>query len=378
MKYFIIAGEQSGDLHGSNLIRGISQADPQADIHCWGGQLMKEAGGNLLVHYRKLAFMGFMNVLLNIRTVLRNMALCKKQILVYSPDVLILIDYPGFNLRIAQFAKSAGLKVFYYISPKLWAWKESRVMKVREYVDRMFIIFPFEVEFYRKHGIGVTYYGNPLVDEIEKKSALFRRKEEIRMQLGLDEKPVIAMLAGSRRHEIEHILPEMVKITGYFTGYQFVLAGVDKIPAGLYERIIGARNVKVISGRTYEILGISEAALVKSGTSTLEAALLGVPQVVCYKGDAISFAIARRLVKVRFISLVNLILGREAVTELIQFLLTEQNLVKSMREIIPGGSRREQMLNDYAELRKILGPPGASMRIADEMVKTLKNPAAAR
>lgn len=339
---------------------------------------MKEAGGNLLVHYRKLAFMGFMNVLLNIRTVLRNMALCKKQILVYSPDVLILIDYPGFNLRIAQFAKSAGLKVFYYISPKLWAWKESRVMKVREYVDRMFIIFPFEVEFYRKHGIGVTYYGNPLVDEIEKKSALFRRKEEIRMQLGLDEKPVIAMLAGSRRHEIEHILPEMVKITGYFTGYQFVLAGVDKIPAGLYERIIGARNVKVISGRTYEILGISEAALVKSGTSTLEAALLGVPQVVCYKGDAISFAIARRLVKVRFISLVNLILGREAVTELIQFLLTEQNLVKSMREIIPGGSRREQMLNDYAELRKILGPPGASMRIADEMVKTLKNPAAAR
>jgi lipid-A-disaccharide synthase len=372
MKYFITAGELSGDLHGSNLIRGLRSADPSAEIFCWGGEQMEAAGGKLLMHYKHLAIMGFVAVVMNLRTIARNMKLCKDQIKECSPDVVILIDFPGFNLRIAQFAKSEGFRVFYYISPKLWAWKESRVEKVRRYVDRMFIIFPFEVEFYRKHGIDVEYYGNPLVDELERKRELQGSREDIKRSLGLDSRPVIGMLAGSRKGEIKYILPQMLKTIRYFPDYQFVLATVQSIPENYYRSITGDLPVKMITGKSNEIMLASEASLVKSGTSTLEAALLNVPQVVCYKGDEISFQIARQIVKIRVFSLVNLIMGREVVKELIQFLLTEENLVKELRAILPGGSGREKMLADYAELREILGPSGASVRIAGEMVDDLK------
>lgn len=372
MRYFIIAGEQSGDLHGSNLIRGIRKADPDACIRGWGGELMQDAGAEILMHYGRLAIMGFINILLNIRTIAKNITLCKKQLKDFSPDVVILIDYPGFNLRIAEFAKSESIRVFYYISPKLWAWKESRVKKVRMYVDRMFIIFPFEVEFYRNHNINVEYYGNPLVDEIDRKKTQLGNKVELKRTLGLDDRPVIAMLAGSRRHEVSHILPEMVKTVKYFTGFQFVLACVKTVPEKYYTDIIGDAPVKLVFDKTYEVLALSEAALVKSGTSTLEAALLGIPQVVCYKGDTISFEIARRLVKLRFISLVNLIMEKEIVKELIQYFLTEKNIYNELRLIISGGSGREKMLEEYEQLSKKLGPPGASGRIAAEMVKLLK------
>jgi len=373
MRYFLIAGEQSGDLHGSNLIRGLKKSDKNAEIFCWGGNLMEEAGAVLLKHYRDTAFMGFVTVLLNITTILKNISACKKDIKNTAPDLIILIDYPGFNLRIAEFAKNDGISVFYYISPKLWAWKESRVSKIKEFVDRMFIIFPFEVEFYKKHGIEVAYYGNPLVDEIEKKKKSPGEREKIRRSLGLDDRPVIALLAGSRRHEVKYILPEMLKAVSHFPAYQFVLAGVQSLPWDIYKEITGDIPVKVFIDKTYELLEISEAALVKSGTSTLEAALLGVPQVVCYKGDSLSFAIARRLIRVKFISLVNLIMEKEVVRELVQFLLTEDNLVKELGAVLEGGSARKAMLADYDALKLKLGPTGASERIAGEMVLQLRD-----
>jgi lipid-A-disaccharide synthase len=372
MRYFIIAGERSGDLHGSNLIRGLRLADPAAEVFCWGGEKMEEAGGKLLMHYSRLAIMGFVAVVINLRTIARNMKLCKEQIKECSPDVIILIDFPGFNLRIAEFGKAEGFKIFFYISPKLWAWKESRIEKIKRSVDKMFIIFPFEVEFYRKHGIEVEYFGNPLVDEIQGKRDLMGSREEIRRSLGIDNRPVIGMLAGSRTDEIKHILPQMLKAIKHFPDYQFILATVQNIPAEHYRKIIGDLPVKMIPGKSYEVMVVSEAALVKSGTSTLEAALLNTPQVVCYKGDEISFQIARLIVKIRVFSLVNLIMGREVVKELIQFLLTEENLVKELEAILPGGSVREKMLSDYQELRGVLGPSGASVRIASEMVKALK------
>jgi lipid-A-disaccharide synthase len=372
MKYFIIAGEQSGDLHGSNLVRGIRIADKEAEILCWGGDLMESAGATLLVHYRKLAFMGFVAVAKNLGAISKNLALCKQQISEFKPDVVIFIDYPGFNLRIAEFAKKAGFKTFYYISPKLWAWNEGRVKKIKKYIDRMFIIFPFEVGFYKKHGITVGYYGNPLVDETEKLVSSFPAKDEILKNLGLDEKPVIALLAGSRRHEIELILPQMLKTVSHFPGYQFVLAGVKNIPDELYLNIIGTNPVKLIKEKTYEILYSAKAALVTSGTATLEAALLGAPQVVCYKGDFFSMLIALMVIKVKYISLVNLIMDFEVIKELVQYDLTENNLTDELRAILPGGVKREKILSDYETLREKLGPEGASGRISAMMVEEMR------
>lgn len=373
MKYFIIAGEPSGDLHGSNLIRGIFAADPDARVFCWGGELMQSAGGTLLMHYRKLAFMGFAAVLLNLRTIKKNISTCKRQISEHNPDVVILIDYPGFNLRIAKFVKGVGIKVYYYISPKIWAWNESRVKKIKKDVDNMYIIFPFEVDFYRKHNVEVEYHGNPLVDEIERKKLDFASQADLRKNLGIDERPVIAFLAGSRSHEIKHILPEMIKVVRYFPEYQFVLAGVRNLPENLYRKILGDCPVNLITDKTYEILYSAHAALVTSGTATLEAALIGVPQAVCYKGDFFSMVIAWMVVKVRFISLVNLILGYEAIKELVQYDLTEKNLVKELRSIVSAGGVREKVFSDYTKLKQILGPSGASFRIAAEMVNLLKN-----
>jgi len=373
MKYFLIAGEQSGDLHGSNLIRGISEADGKAEIVCWGGDMMENAGAKLMVHYKRTAFMGFVSVLKNLGAIKENLSLCKKNILEFNPDVVIFIDYPGFNLRIAGFAKAKGFRTFWYISPKLWAWNEKRVEKIRKFVDRMFIIFPFEVEFYRKHGIEVQYYGNPLVDETERWIASMGKPEEIRKIIGIDDRPVIGLLAGSRKHEIEHILPGMACIAGDFPEYQFVLAGVKNIPDELYCRIIGERPVKLIKEKTYEILFLSEAALVASGTATLEAALLGTPQVVCFKGDFFSMIIAWIVIRVKYISLVNLIMGREVVTELIQYDLTDKKLRKELRAVLPGGEKRDSLQAAYNDLKDILGPAGASGRIANEIVEALKS-----
>jgi len=372
MKYFIIAGEPSGDLHGSNLIRGLILADPRAQIFCWGGDLMESAGGALLMHYRKLAFMGFVAILLNIRTIAKNMSLCKRQISEHNPDIVILIDYPGFNLRIAKFVKSLGIKVFYYISPKIWAWKESRIEKIKRYVDSMYIIFPFEVDFYRKHNVEVEYHGNPIVDEIARKKLAFVSQEDIRKSLGIDDRPVIAFLAGSRKNEIKHILPEMIKVVKYFPEYQFVLAGVRSLPESLYRKIIGNSPVNLITDKTYEILYLAHAALVTSGTATLETALIGTPQVVCYKADFFSMLIAWMVIKVKYISLVNLIMNKEVIKELIQYDLIEKNLLNELKAILQVGDRREKMLNDYESLKDKLGPSGASVRIAADMVESLK------
>lgn len=372
MRYFIIAGEQSGDLHGSNLVRGLLYADNNAEIFCWGGDLMESAGATLLVHYRNLAFMGFVAVIKNIATIYKNLLLCKKQVSEYKPDVVILIDYPGFNLRIAEFAYHSGFRTFYYISPKLWAWNESRIKKIKKYVDKMFIIFPFEIEFYKKHNINVEYYGNPLVDETEKRICSFPPKGEINRFLGIDEKPLIAFLAGSRKHEIELILPEMIKVIRHFPEYQFVLAGVKNIHDDLYHKIIGNEPVKLIKGRTYEILYASQAALVTSGTATLEAALMGTPQIVCYKGDFFSMLIAWMVVKVKYISLVNLIMNSEVIRELVQYDLKKSNILKELKAILPGGAKREKILKEYDLLKTKLGSQGASQRIAAKMVDELK------
>ncbi len=373
MKYFLIAGEQSGDLHGSNLIEGLIGADSRAEIVCWGGDLMEAAGARLLVHYKRTAFMGFVSVLKNLGAIKKNLSLCKQHITEFNPDVVIFIDYPGFNLRIAEFAKTKGFTTFWYISPKLWAWNEKRVKKIRKFVDRMFIIFPFEVEFYGKHGIGVKYYGNPLVDETERRISAMGKPEEIRNKIGIDGRPVIGLLAGSRKHEIEHILPGMISIAGDFPEYQFVLAGVKNIPDELYNKIIGERPVKLIKEKTYEILHISEAALVASGTATLEAALLGTPQVVCFKGDFFSMIIAWIVIRVKYISLVNLIMGREVVKELIQYDLSDRKLTRELKAILRGGDKRDSLIDAYNDLKKRLGPAGASERIASEMVAALNN-----
>ena len=373
MRYFIVAGEQSGDLHGSNLVRELVKCDTQAEVKCWGGDLMESAGAEVLMHYKRTAFMGFVEVARNLGTIRNFLVLCKEQITRFNPDVVILIDYPGFNFRIAEFAKKSGFRVFYYISPKLWAWKEGRVEKVRKYVDRMYIIFPFEVDFYKKHGIVVEYRGNPLLDETEKKLAAFGSREEVRESLGLDNKPVIALLAGSRRSEVRNILPPMLKAVRHFPGHQFVLAGVGNLPDELYQKIIGDYPVKLVKDKTYEILYISEAALVKSGTATLETALFGIPEIVCFRGDVVSMIIAWIVIKVKYISLVNLIAGYEAVKELIQYTLNEKNLVSELTAILPGGQKRDKILEDYKKVREILGPAGASERVAEDMVRILKS-----
>ncbi|MBW6500837.1 MAG: lipid-A-disaccharide synthase, partial [Bacteroidales bacterium] len=371
MRYFIIAGEQSGDLHGSNLIKGLKKTDPEAVIKGWGGDLMENAGMILLNHYSRTAFMGFVVILRNLGKILRNLTLCKKHIAEFSPDAVILIDYPAFNLRIAEFARERGYKVYYYISPKLWAWKENRVKKVKQFVDRMYIIFPFEVEFYEKHGIDVEYFGNPLVDEIEGRMRIAGENTLTQDQDKPGHKPVIALLPGSRKHEVVHILPQMLKVIPHFPDYQFVIAGVRNLQDQLYQKIIDGRPVTLAREETYDILVSAGAALVASGTATLEAALLGTPQVVCYKGDFFSALIAWMLIRVKFVSLVNLILGYEAVKELLQYSLNGMNLVKELKAVLPGGARRDKLLSDYSLLGEKLGPSGASWRVAEDMVRRL-------
>lgn len=364
MKLFLIAGEASGDLHGSNLIKALVQQEPNVECQAWGGDLMEAAGASVLKHYRELAFMGFVEVLLNLRTILRNMAICKEQILAYKPDALVLIDYPGFNLRIAKWAKKQGIPVIYYISPQIWAWHQSRVHDIRRDVDKMLVILPFEQEFYRKHGVETIYVGHPLLDAIQ----TIKVEEDDVVAPG---KKTIALLPGSRSQEVKKILPRMLSITAHFPDYQFVVAGASNLPLRFYQPFLqGHPNVQLVQGQTYHLLKNATAALVKSGTSTLEAALFDVPQVVCYAGNPISYRIARWVIQVKYISLVNLIADKPLVRELIQGELNEANLMEALREILDP-IKATALKAEYAGMRKLLGEGGASSRAAEAILQSL-------
>ena len=382
MKYYIIAGEASGDLHGANLVKGLLAADSEAEIRFWGGDKMVEAAGEhgtLVRHYKEASIMGFWEVLKNLRRIGRQMRFCREDIAAYYPDVLILIDYPGFNLRMAEFEHEhvwpAGRKrpeVFYYIAPKVWAWKEKRVVRIRKYVDKLFIIFPFEIEYFRRHGIEAFYAGNPLMDSVaERSSVALEGAEEFRRENGLDDRPIIALVAGSRGSEIRYNLPYMVAVSRRFPEYQFVVTGVSWLDRALYDRYLQGSDVRFVCDRTYETMAQSAAALVTSGTATLETALLRVPEVVCFRSSAISIWVAKRLVKLRFISLVNLVMDREVVRELIQEDFVPERAEVELRAVLPGGEKHERMVRDFAELREAMGEPGASVRVATEMVRLL-------
>jgi len=328
MKYYLIAGEASGDLHASNLMHGIKKQDSNAEFRFFGGDLMKAQGGTLVKHYREMAFMGFLEVLMNIRSIAKNLRICKEDIIAYKPDVVILVDYPGFNLRIAKFAKESGLKVFYYIAPKVWAWKESRVKILKSYVDQLFIIFPFEIDYFRKHSIVPVFEGNPSIDAIAFKLNKDQSFDDFVKQNNLSDKPIIALVAGSRKQEIKHNLPVMLRMVAKFPDYQFVIAGAPSLGQNVYQPYINGVSVSIVYGQTYQLFKHSTLALVTSGTATLESALLDTPEVVCYKGGFFSMIIAWIVIKVKYISLVNLIMNREVVTELKQYDLNPARLYK--------------------------------------------------
>ena len=371
MKYYIIAGEASGDLHASNLVAEIKKKDKKAEFRGCGGDLMKAQGVDLLKHYRTMAYMGFVEVAVNLRKVLGNIALCKNDILEYQPDVVILVDYPGFNFRIADFAHEKGFKVIYYISPQLWAWKRRRVRKIKRSVDKMLVILPFEEEFYKRYGVDVTYVGNPLLDEQAKFGTSNRSIFLRRNSLG-EKREIIAMLPGSRKQEVKRMLPVMLKVVLRFPEYQFVIAGVSSLDKVLYKKIIGNSDVFLIENQTYELLQNSSAAMVTSGTATLETALFSVPEVVCYKATGISYLLAKWMIKVKFISLVNLVMGKEVVKELIQGDLTEHNIVKELELLLRNGKRQRQLLEDYEELKGRLGSAGASEKAAEVIINVMK------
>ena len=372
MKYYIIAGEASGDLHGSNLIKEIIKQDDSANIRCWGGDKMQAAGGELVKHYRHLAFMGVTEVLANLRTILDNMKFCKKDILQYRPDVVILIDYPGFNLRIAKWAKEQGFKVVYYISPKVWAWKSSRVKTMKQCVDKLLVILPFEKKYFKeKWNWDVEYVGHPLIEVIED----FQNKVR---GLPLADKPIVGLLPGSRKHEIQKKLPVMLKVTKFFPDHHFIVAKAPGIEEDYYDNLLeGYSNVSYVSDQTYTLLQQSKAAIVTSGTATLETALFDVPEVICYKLSSISYTIAKWLVKLKYISLVNLIMDKPVVTELIQHKMTVENFKKELEQLLRNESRLAEIKKDYAALRELLSKDGhASEKAARSIIHFLANPAA--
>ncbi|TMI64342.1 MAG: lipid-A-disaccharide synthase [Bacteroidetes bacterium] len=367
MKYYIIAGEASGDLHGSNLIKELKKKDTAANIRCWGGDLMQQAGGDLVKHYRDLAFMGFTEVLMNLPTILRNLKFCKEDILSFKPDAIILIDYPGFNLRIAKWAKEQGIKVIYYISPQVWAWKEGRVKMMKECIDKMLVILPFEKDYFKnKWNWEVEYVGHPLVEVVE--SEMIKVKSE-----NSSDKKNIALLPGSRKQEILKKLPIMLEVSKSFPGYQFVIAKGSAVDDSFYNELIKPYpNVSSVRNETYNLLLESKAALVTSGTATLETALFDVPEVVCYKGSSISYQIAKRLIKVKYISLVNLIMDKPVVKELIQDELTPENLKHELQELLSNEERIKQVKKDYSDLKTLLSQGGhASEKAASSIFNFL-------
>lgn len=366
-KYYIIAGEASGDLHGGNLIRELRILDSHADIRCWGGDKMEAAGATLVKHYRDLAFMGFTEVLMNLRTIFRNLAFCKEDILAFQPDVLVLIDYPGFNLRIAKWARQQGIRIVYYISPQVWAWKEGRVKMMKQCIDKMLVILPFEKDYYRdRWNWDVTYVGHPLVEVIEK-----ARSESLP---SFSDKPVIALLPGSRKQEISKKLPIMLSVSRHFPDYQFIVARAPGVEDSFYESLIQEyNNVSYVTNQTYNLLRQAKAALVTSGTATLETALFGVPEVVCYKGSPISYEIAKRVIKIKYISLVNLIMDKLVVTELIQHDLTTENLKRELGKLLTDEKTKTTLVADYAALKDLLSRGGNASAKAAQHIATMAN-----
>lgn len=409
MKYYIIAGEASGDLHGSNLIKGILEKERNANIRAWGGDLMRKAGAILVRHYKETAIMGFWEVLTHLGKIMENLDICKKDLVDYNPDVVILIDYPGFNLKIAEFAKKKGYKVFYYIAPKVWAWKESRVHKLQKFVDKLFIIFPFEIEYFKKWEINAVYCGNPLLDSIgdypylnETREAFAKRSSKQRITLsstGNGERAIIACLAGSRKTEIGYLLPRIVQTAVLMPDYKFILACAPSIETDYYKKIITDEliqclmkrrkvnktadvntdereittlcNLEMISKETYSVLLNADAAIISSGTASLETALLGTPQVVCYGGSEISFAIAKHFVKLKYISLANLILNKQIFKELLQHNCTPQTISAELTRLMDDKICRTEMIEDYNRVKTALGGKGASIRIAEAMIEEL-------
>lgn len=366
MKYYIIAGEASGDLHGANLLKALYKAEPNAEVRFWGGDLMEQVGGTLVKHYKDLAFMGFAEVVMNLRTIFRNIDFCKKDIEAFNPDVIIFIDYPGFNMQIAKWAKKKGFDTHYYISPQIWAWKENRIKAIKRDINQMYVILPFEKDFYeKKHNYKVHFVGHPLIDAVNQ----FRANDlvDFRHKYNLDDREIIALLPGSRKQEIERLLSEMLAIVNDYPQFQFVIAGAPSQPYAFYKKFIKQENVKFISNDTYSLLNHSYAALVTSGTATLETALFKVPQVVLYKGNEISFQIAKRVIKLKYISLVNLIMDKLIVTELIQNDCNTKKIKAEFEKVINDPSR-SQMLESYEELIHVLGKEHAS----DKVVNILK------
>jgi len=369
MKYYIIAGEASGDLHASNLMKALKKQDAQADFRFWGGDLMQAVDGTLVKHYKDLAFMGFLEVLLNLRTITKNLDFCKKDLLKYKPDTLILVDYPGFNMRIATFAKAHNIKVHYYISPQIWAWKENRIKNIKRDIDAMYVILPFEKDFYEtKHDFKVHFVGHPLLDAIAHRKPIDEKAFRKTHKLG--DKPIIALLPGSRKQEIKKMLHVMLSLSADFNTYQFVIAGAPGLETSFYQNFTTANNISFITNKTYDLLSVASAALVTSGTATLETALFKVPEVVCYKGSWMSYQIGKWVVDLKFISLVNLILDKEAVTELIQNDFNKKRLTQELKNILDP-AKREEIYNDYYELEQKLGGTGASDNTAKLIISQL-------
>ena len=370
MKYYIIAGEASGDLHGSNLMKSLYEEDSNASIRFWGGDLMQNVGGTLVKHYKELALMGFLEVVLNLKTILNNIKICKADIDGFQPDVLIFIDYPGFNMRIATWAKERNIPTHYYISPQIWAWKENRIKAIKRDVDYMYVILPFEKDFYeKKHDFPVNFVGHPLIDAIHNRVVV--EKEVFIKENNFDEKPIIALLPGSRKQEITKMLSGMLSVVKDFPEYQFVIAGAPSQDFSFYEPFLKNENVHFISNKTYDLLSVSHAALVTSGTATLETALFKVPEVVCYKGSWASYQIAKRIITLKYISLVNLIMDKEVVKELIQDEFNSKNIKKELSRILVG-SDRDKMMENFIALEEKLGGSGASKKTAQLIFSTLK------
>lgn len=368
MKYYLVAGEASGDLHGANLMKALKTADPQAHFRFFGGNLMQAEGGTLVKHYADMAFMGFVEVVANLKTIIKNLKSCKQDISAYQPDVLVLIDFPGFNLKIAEYAKARGILVCYYISPKVWAWNQKRVLKIKRIVDHLFCILPFEVGFYKTWGMPVDYVGNPLLDAV----SAFNPDPDFLQKNRLNGPGIIALLPGSRKQEISRLLPDMVNTAANFPGYQFVVAGAPAFQRAYYDEYLSGTDIPVVFDATYDLLSHACAAIVASGTATLETALFNVPQVVVYKGGALTIAIGRMLIKLKFISLVNLIMDKPVVRELIQQDCVPQKIGGELDLLINDAAYRQTMLSNYDELDIRMGKPGASAKTAELIVKYTK------
>ncbi|MEA3460711.1 MAG: lipid-A-disaccharide synthase [Bacteroidota bacterium] len=370
MKYFLIVGEASGDLHASNLMKGLLESDPQAEFCYMGGELMEAVSPGMVMHYRETSYM-FLDVLFHLPKIFRNMRLIKGKILEWNPDVLIPVDYPGFNMRMARFASGHGIRVFYYISPKVWAWKQRRVKSLKKYVNRLFAILPFEVAFFRRFNMEVEYFGNPLVDHVGRFWEEFEGKEEWLKKNKMVQKPLVALLCGSRIKEIETTLPSMLTLAGEHPEYQFVVAGAPSMDSSIYEQYLTGTDVKIVYNETYALLACAEAGLVTSGTATLEAALFELPQVVLYRTSQLAYGIAKRLIKINFISLVNLIYGKKLVEEVIQKDMTARTR-EELDLILKDEAYRREMREGYRKIKDDLGKEGVSQRIGKRMIELLK------